>query len=263
MRIAGALLLAGWFGQPQVVAAAEPAAAEQTDDQARALELFGQSETLYKEGRFEEAAVLLEQAHALHPEPTLLYNLARAREGQGSLAEAADAYERYLQESPEASDRGAIEQRIRSLRAREAERVRLEQQQRETQERLAQMERERAANPPDEGGSALDGPLPWVIFGVGVAGVGVGFGVAAAAQAKHDDAVEEPVQVEAVSKQDAAEDLALGANVAIVAGAAIALSGGVLGIVGLASSGSADEPPPAAAWQLRVGPAFVGIEGCF
>ncbi|MBW2524904.1 MAG: tetratricopeptide repeat protein [Deltaproteobacteria bacterium] len=258
----GALTLALAFAAPQPAVAAEEPTAESGDAQAQALSLFEASEKLYREGRFEEAAALLEQAYELHPEPTLLYNLARAREGQGELGAAADAYESYLEGSPDAPDRGAIEQRIRSLRTRKGERERLEAEKQEARDQLAQMERERAEQPPDEG-NALEGPFPWILFGVGVAGVGVGLGIGAAAQSKHDEAVEEPIQLEAVDKQDSAESLATVANIVLVAGGAVAAAGAILGIVGLASSSSGDEAPPAAAWQLRVGPGFVGLDGRF
>jgi hypothetical protein len=125
------------------------------------------------------------------------------------------------------------------------------------------MERERAEQPPSDDGSVLDGPLPWVLLGVGVAGVGVGLGLGAGAKSKHDDAAEEPVQLDAVSKQRSAEDLATGANIAIVAGASVAAIGGVLAVIGLASSGTEETPPAAASWQLRVGPDFFGIDGRF
>lgn len=263
----------GWLAfappGPGAVVQAAPAEAAPTKaaDQARALELFQQSEALYKEGRFQEAAALLEEAYALHPEPLLLYNLARARDGEGKLVAAADAYEAYLRDAPEAADRGAIEKRIRTLRQRVQERARLEQESQEAQERLEQVERERqaqTADEPDDGDSVLAGPLPWVVVGVGAAGAGVGLILGLVAQSQHDEAMEEPVQTEAASLQAGAEDLATGANIALIAGGTVALVGAVLGIVGLASSPSDKASTPAqAGWQLRLGPGYLGIDARF
>jgi tetratricopeptide (TPR) repeat protein len=261
-------LIAALSIAPCAVAAESPAVQE--EEQNIALELFKESEALYNEGDFERAAELLETAYEMYPEPTLLYNLARAREGQGQLIAAADAYERYLEGFPNAPDRGSIERRIRSLRDRDEERRRLEEERRLAQQRLAEMEKNprRSAPPPPppkqedhgEEASVLAGPLPWVLFGVGVTGVAVGLGLGAAAQSKHDQAAEAQVQTEAFDKQQSAKDFATGANVAIVAGSAIAALGGVLGVVGLASRGSNGLAPAQSAWQLRAGPTSIGVD---
>src|SRR5262245_35384060 len=86
--------------------AGEPPAA------GRAIELFRKSEVEYKAGRFAEAAALLKEAYAIYPEPTLLYNLARALEGLGDLEGAVAAYDRYLGESREVADAAAIRRRL-------------------------------------------------------------------------------------------------------------------------------------------------------
>lgn len=217
----------------------DPAAEDQKD---QALEIFAQSETLYNEGKFSEAAALLEQAWALHKEPLLLYNLARAREGNGEAGVAADAYQAYLDQAQDIEGRGAIEQRIVNLREQERMRLQLEQEQRLAQNREAkdrQAKKQPSPAAPSEGAaegsSVLAGPVPWVVAGAGVLGVGAGVVLGVLAKGKHADAVSEPVQADAVDLQDSAEGLALGANVAFIAGGTVALLGVVVGIVGLAT----------------------------
>src|SRR5690606_35346285 len=104
------------------------AGATEDADRKRALELFKESKQLYQEGRFRDAIERLEQAYALAPEPVLLYNLGRAFESSGELERAIDAYRRYLDEEPNAPDRGAISARIDTLERQLKERQALERQ---------------------------------------------------------------------------------------------------------------------------------------
>ena len=109
----------------------------QEADRDRAIELYQASQESYAGGRFEEAAVYLEEAYRLDPAPILLYNLARARESAGDTELALEAYRRYLDETPEADDRAAVEARIAALERQLEERAQLEQM----------VERERKATP--------------------------------------------------------------------------------------------------------------------
>src|SRR5262245_65949903 len=89
----GALLLVGICTAPRL-ATAQPKGASAKgakDEKAEALELFNQSADLYRQGKFDEAARLLERAYEMHPEPVLLYNLGRAYEGLGENEKAIDA----------------------------------------------------------------------------------------------------------------------------------------------------------------------------
>ena len=86
------------------------------DRRTQAVQLADDSERAYKAGNFEKAAALLKKAHALYPEPILLYNLGRAFEGMGDAKDAIDAYERYLHDAKQIDDRGAIERRIATLK---------------------------------------------------------------------------------------------------------------------------------------------------
>jgi len=87
------------------VAHAQPS----TTDRERAVALFRESDAHYKRGEFERAAALLREAYALHPEPLLLYNLARALDGPGDFVGAIEQYERHLKLATGNPDRGANE----------------------------------------------------------------------------------------------------------------------------------------------------------
>ena len=83
---------------------------------ARALELFQESDRHYKRGEFERAVELLRQAHALYPEPILVYNLARALEGLGDLPGAIEQYERCLESYPRAWNAPEVRRTLERLR---------------------------------------------------------------------------------------------------------------------------------------------------
>jgi len=233
--------LSGWTG----AAAAQDGVSEA--DRQRALEMFEESAEHYREGRFGTAAELLREAHALHPDPILLYNLGRALEGLGDLEGSIDAFERYLSEEPDAEDRGGIERRIETMR-----------------ERLARGDDDAGGSEPvapvEEDGAAID-PLPWVIAGVGAVGLGVGALLGGLASAKHDEAVEAPVHRDAAAAQEDADELALLANVAFAVGGAVAIGGVVWGIVDLDAGDG--EPPAEATARVVVGPGSVAVRGAF
>ena len=109
------LLLLAFLGCPTLSAEAQPKSKK--DPKVEAVELFEKSADLYRLGKFDEAAALLERAYSLHEEPVLLYNLGRAYEGLGENQKAIDAYTKYLEKAPEAKDRGALERRIVTLKA--------------------------------------------------------------------------------------------------------------------------------------------------
>ena len=217
-------------------AAAPAPSAEETE----ALELFERSVQEYRAGNFQSAADLLRRAYALHAEPTLLYNLARALEGLGDEEGAVDSYTRYLDGAPNAADRGAIEQKITTLRRQIAER-----------EALARAAREPAEPPPrpEPVGPAPStasgrGPWPWLVSGVGLAGLAAGGTFAVLALSKNASADDASAQTEVWSRYEGARDLATVANVCFVAGGVI-LAGGVLWVLlscgGHAAADGADE----------------------
>lgn len=251
--------------------AAHTATAQPTpDDRARALALFRDSDAHYKRGEFEKAAELLREAYALHPEPILLYNLARALEGLGDFPGAIEQYERYLNAETEIADRGAIERRIATLRA-QVERTRGPTSTGEPAPPPPLSDIRTPAPPvvaspsrgePSRRAAAPSGAgrLPWVIAGAGGAVVGVGAVFGYLSQARHDDAVAAPVQADAAQLQDRARTFATVANVAFAIGGVAAVTGVAWGLY--ARRHDRGRPTVAGA-RLDVGPGTVAATWVF
>jgi tetratricopeptide (TPR) repeat protein len=205
----------------EAVALAEPGATK--DPKAEALQLFNQSADLYRQGKFDEAARLLERAYALHPEPVLLYNLGRAYEGLGEAQKAIDAYTHYLEQVPKAKDRGALERRMKTLR-----------ESLEKDEKLAAEQKDQQARPPTPAPAPAPatpppahgaGVWPWVVTGVGAATIGAGLFVGIQAKSKRSDAQDNPVNRDAAEELDNAKSMASTANVLLIAGTLITAGG--------------------------------------
>lgn len=190
--------------------------AQADDNRDKALQLFEDSNTAYKAGKFEDAADLLRQAYVLFPEPILLYNLGRAQEGLGDRRGAIDSYERYLAQAQQVDDRGAIERRIATLRAQIAQQEADAKKLREVRKPIA----------PVDTRSDFEKYGPWATIGVGgvLIGTGIVFGVRSGS--KHDDAVAAPGQRDAAELQASAQHYATVANVLFVVGG-IAAAGGI------------------------------------
>lgn len=223
-----------------------PLLAQDEDATQRAVILFEESETAYNAGQFEQAAALLRRAYALHPDPTLLFNLARALEGDGDLDGAIEGYEDYLEAAPEATDRGAVEARVRTLRA---QRDQLEA--RDVDEPEPEPEPE-----PEEPITASDGPAlgGWIVAAGGAAVFAAGIGLGVASQNRADDADAEPVQERAQALHDEAKTRATLGNVFFVVGGAM-IAGGVLW--GILTLGGDDDT------QVSVGPGTLHLRQRF
>lgn len=204
--------------EPAPTAAPDGGAAPEPTARQRALDLFEESVGPYREGRFDEAIRLLEQAYELFPEPVLLYNLARAYEGKGELATAADKYEQYLRLEPTASDRGAIEQRVLNLR-RVLARRRVSQRSPDPGPRQASSPNAR----PEAGGRWL----PWALVVTGGAVSASGGVLGLLARQKESDARSATNHRDASASWDEAENRATLANIAFVAGGALIVGGSV------------------------------------
>jgi tetratricopeptide (TPR) repeat protein len=208
---------------------ASSATAPTPANRTRAAELFKKSADAYRQGDFAQAIALLDEAYTLDPQPVLVYNRARAAEGLGRVDEAIAGYERFLSEEPNAPDRGAIEQRLTTLKRQREERAALEK---ERTARKEVSEHPEPAPPPPAPSQPAEppkpkSPLPYVVAGVGAAGLLTGTILGALAVGKKDDAVAEPVQTEAISLKDSADGLATAANVAFVFGGVLVVAGAV------------------------------------
>lgn len=233
-------------------------------EQKQALELFGKGKEAYKAGRFEDAVKLLEAAYALHPEPVLLYNLARAQEGLGKFPEAIAAYEKYLASEKEIPDRAGIEQKVANLKRTVEEQDRLA---RERDEALKKKEQPGDATsaqstpppkpaPPEE--RPGPSPWPWTIAALGAGGLVAGGVLGGLALGKNDDAEAAASQLDAATLRDEADGLALGSTIAFIAGGVVLAAGASWGIADVVIK-SKDDSAPAATVSVRVGPGGVGV----
>jgi len=220
------------------------------------VELFERSEALYNSGEFERAAALLRHAYALHPDATLLFNLARALEGMGDLDGAIESYERYLREAEAPPDRGAVEARLDTLRVQRAALAREAESwgQEEPGPPEPAPEEAPAESPPID-------PAPWLVLAGGIVVMGVGAGLGVASNDLGTQAQREPVMADAVALHDEATALATGANALFVIGGLAALAGLTWGIIAVALE--TDEGEEGASATLRIGPASVAATGRF
>ncbi len=91
------------------------------DDRKAAAEHFALAEKAEKRKDWQAAIGEYEQAYAASPHPWALYNIAANYERLGQRRNAAEYFRRYLDESPEAKDRGEVEAKIESLRNQPSE----------------------------------------------------------------------------------------------------------------------------------------------
>ena len=212
-----------------------------------AVSLFAQSVAAYREGRFDDAATLLEHAYALQPEPVLLYNLGRAREGAGADEAAADAYRRYLAtEGTDATDASAARARLTVLDRRIEERHALEARAADHDARAPVAPAPEAASQPSAHEVAI---APWALAGGGAAAL-IGGGVLGGLVHDRSAALSSaPSQVAAVGAHSDAEVFAISADVLFGVGGLAVGIGVVWGIVELVSPSA-----PRAGARLRIGP---------
>lgn len=261
LRAALSLVTIGLVFVPTV--AFGQAAGSKKSARKQALELFDQSAESYRAGRFDEAAKLLEKAYALHQEPVLLYNLGRAYEGLGEYEKAVDAYRRYLEQAPDAKDRGALERRVETMEQQIAEKEKLEANQKRPEDAASQQKQKKEPKQDkpakaDSGESWFPGPIPWIVAGVGVAGLAAGGYFGVRASSKRSEAADEPVQRRAADTFSEAESAASMANVFFIAGAVLT-AGGVTWIV-LDQSGKSNKEKKARI-ELHLSPTGVAVGG--
>lgn len=197
--------------------------AQKPDAKPAPVDRFRQAAEAYREGRFQDAVDLLIEERKLHPEPVLLYNLARAYEGLGRSDEAAVAYAQYLQEAPDVPDRKAVEARIATLKS-QAEALR-----RAKEAKGREDDRVVAVPPPPskEEPARQRSVAPWVLGGAGLAVAGGGLAFGLLAQSRNDDAAADPVQRSARAARDDAERFATFSTIGWIAGGVLVASAAV------------------------------------
>lgn len=259
-RALAGVALAGAVGG--VVCAPAPAAAQGAASSAgapaqsaaaRGAELFKKSVDAYRRGELQQAVDLLTEAYALDPQPVLLYNMARAHEGLGQNDAAIETYERYLAADPSTKDRGAIEQRLVTLRRQREERLALEKREAERQEQ----ERNRPVTPAPA--PHQRSVLPYVVAGVGAVGLGLGVAFGLSANSKRDDAVAEPTNLGAIDAESDAKGLATASTVSFVVGGLLVAAGATWWVLDWNAAKRSGVAPR----QVRVGlgPAGLGLQG--
>jgi tetratricopeptide (TPR) repeat protein len=102
-------------GAPETAPALKAETADAQTEEMRAL--FEKGQDAYEQKRYQDAADAFMAAYAIKPAASLLYNTGVAREKLGDRAGAAEMFRRYLDESPNARDRTAVEERIAALTA--------------------------------------------------------------------------------------------------------------------------------------------------
>jgi len=231
------------------------------DEERRALTLFEESAAAYHEGRFADAAALLEQAYALHPESVLLYNLARARDAAGDMDRAREAYRQFVDSAPTAEQAGLARGRIDVLTTQIAERdARLET------ERAAQAAASVSPTPtPPEAAppepAASHGPhllAPGLAIGAAAAIDVVGAILLGVAFSQHEAAVAAPSQLDAIRIEHDAETLR-DAGVGVLIGGAVLTTAAAIWLI--VAAGSPGSSTPSA--SLRIGPQSIVVSGSF
>ena len=96
----------------------KPVSARSPEDPSTAKALAAEAAALAREGRFDEAAAVYEDAYALDHAPVLLFNLAYVHEKRGDKQAALETYQRYLSVETDPAHRTDAEKRITIINAR-------------------------------------------------------------------------------------------------------------------------------------------------
>jgi tetratricopeptide (TPR) repeat protein len=240
------LLLGTLAGLPVLVAAHEVQASSSSAEDA--MRKFEQAERLYERGEYDGAIEVLRSLLDENDDPVLWYNLGRAYEGAGEATAAIEAYERYLEGSPNAPDRDDVRDRISRLEIPD-----------DPEEPPAVVvpvpQPEPVVPSPIDARSRPRVPLvvPWLVFGAGGAGIATGAVFGVLARRSEREAADAFSQVEAREIHDRARRRALAANVSFAVGGAIAAAGLTWAIVATVQRNE----------SARVRPHGLGIAGRF
>ncbi|MBX7192708.1 MAG: hypothetical protein K1X94_11650 [Sandaracinaceae bacterium] len=233
----------GWARAQDFDARPRPSA----EDRRRAVELFEQSRHALRSGDYEEARDMLLEAYRLFPQPALRVSLARAYDGLSDEAHAIEHYEAYLEEEPDAPDRGEIEGRLVELRA-------------QAREEAGEPE---PPPPPPPSGPDQTGPLVgYTLLGFGIAGLVGGGALAGVASSELGTATRaSTTQLEAQAAYGRARDLGTVSVALLAGGGAVALGGLIVALVSGESSSPAE--PPRGRARVSLGLGGLTVEGSF
>jgi tetratricopeptide (TPR) repeat protein len=107
-----------WRGVMLIVFSFHLGVNAQRNDEELAKGHFESGRAYYNQARYKDAIREFEEAYRLAPLPVLLFNIAQCYERIGDLLKAVEFFKQYLKKSPEAEDRKAVEEKIRSLQER-------------------------------------------------------------------------------------------------------------------------------------------------
>lgn len=245
-----------WLAAVVVLQLAQPALGRDPD---RFKALVEQATRAFGDGDFARAEQLALEAYALKADPQLLYNAARAREANGNLTGAIEAYERYLSEKPEAEDASIVAGRVKALRSQIARAVLVDAEQyaslgrrsearagfqkylelvpdtperKRIEGRIRELDHAPKPTPAPRPSPVAErrtenraNPWPWVLAASGVLAVGGGGFLALASRQKYDRAREATTGEDAGRYRDEGDQLTDLSNVALVTGGVLMAAG--------------------------------------
>ena len=91
------------------------AAPARAEDAEKARELYRQGSKHYDVGQFDKAIESWQQAYDQKPDPSFLYNIAQAYRQKEDAKQAIFFYKSYLRNSPKATNKAEVQQRIDAL----------------------------------------------------------------------------------------------------------------------------------------------------
>lgn len=248
MSLGGTAASAHWVEQP-----ASGEGVPSSDEAAKielAREKVKQGQALYEQARYEEALASFQDAAAAYASPDFQFNIGLCYERLGELRPAINAFETYVRNKPDATDRASVEHRISQLREQ------LEEANKPTRspatftppppveqpEKAVAAEKDLQVGAEQERRAKRLVTTGAVMLGVGAAisiGGGLGFGLPANDKATRVDAVlnrgnpDALTRAQTTSLAEDADLLRVGQITSIGVGAAVAITGAALLGVGL------------------------------
>lgn len=226
------------------LAITSPAVAQEGADERARLH-FESGRSYFDEGAYERALQEFERAYQLSPRTAMLFNLGTTYERLGRLTDAADAFERYLNETPDFPNRDTLTRRIENLRRRAAQQRAQESsggtETTQTTQTTTTSSSTTTNAPPSSGGGGGDGLVIGGVAALSLAGVGlVMTGVFGGLTLGEQSTVEDGCGANTSCTEDEISDLrtfATVTDVSWIVAAAAGATGVVLLVLGLTAGG--------------------------